>query len=63
MEFERGIGIEQSYADAHYNLAVLLFVLKRYDEAKHQFEQVDKIKPGYRKTLWFLDKIKNMTQG
>lgn len=58
LEFEKGISLQDDFVAGHYNLGMAYYNLEKYAEAKQQFNKVNKLQPKYRKSKWFLDKIK-----
>jgi Flp pilus assembly protein TadD len=44
-EFRKAIELDASLADAHYHLGFLFLGLKRFEEAKKEFEEVVKLRP------------------
>ena len=46
IEFNEAIRIDKDYADAHYNLGVLLEFLDEKDMAREEFEIAFSLEPG-----------------
>jgi tetratricopeptide (TPR) repeat protein len=46
-QYQKALGINPNYAEAHYNLAVALIQNGQLDEAITQFQEVMHLKPDY----------------
>ena len=55
---ERALRLNPEHIDAHYNLGVVLFTLGNYEGARKHFLWVSERSPNFRKTKFFLSRIK-----